>query len=112
MGDFIDYIDETNAKYGGTNWGWSAWYDRHSGIDIATSGCSLDSYMFKMNETNTGFMPHGMNTTNRAGQETNHVWTSGVQGWGLEIQGSFKYEKEAAEMGKGCFKYAWVLDKL
>ncbi|VDQ00133.1 unnamed protein product [Trichobilharzia regenti] len=23
-----------------------------------------------------------------------------------------KYEKEAAEMGKGSFKYAWVLDKL
>ena len=23
-----------------------------------------------------------------------------------------KFEKEAAEMGKGSFKYAWVLDKL
>jgi len=31
---------------------------------------------------------------------------------GIDARTIEKYEKEAAEMGKGTFKYAWVLDKL
>jgi elongation factor 1-alpha len=31
---------------------------------------------------------------------------------GIEKRVMEKYEKEAAEIGKGSFKYAWVLDKL
>ncbi|XP_041484470.1 elongation factor 1-alpha 2-like [Lytechinus variegatus] len=31
---------------------------------------------------------------------------------GIDKRAIEKYEKEAAEMGKGSFKYAWVLDKL
>ncbi|XP_060949394.1 elongation factor 1-alpha-like [Limanda limanda] len=31
---------------------------------------------------------------------------------GIDKRTMEKYEKEAAEMGKGSFKYAWVLDKL
>ncbi|KAL8393354.1 hypothetical protein RB599_005733 [Gaeumannomyces hyphopodioides] len=31
---------------------------------------------------------------------------------GIDARTIEKYEKEAAEMGKGSFKYAWVLDKL
>jgi elongation factor 1-alpha len=31
---------------------------------------------------------------------------------GIEKRTIEKFEKEAAEMGKGSFKYAWVLDKL
>ncbi|OBS73590.1 hypothetical protein A6R68_15874, partial [Neotoma lepida] len=31
---------------------------------------------------------------------------------GIHKQTIKKFEKEAAEMGKGSFKYAWVLDKL
>ena len=31
---------------------------------------------------------------------------------GIEKRVMEKYEKEAAETGKGSFKYAWVLDKL
>merc|ERR1712036_99369 len=31
---------------------------------------------------------------------------------GIDERTIAKYEKEAAEMGKGSFKYAWVLDKL
>ncbi|XP_061521224.1 elongation factor 1-alpha-like [Phycodurus eques] len=31
---------------------------------------------------------------------------------GIEKRAIEKFEKEAAEMGKGSFKYAWVLDKL
>ena len=92
LDDFITYIEDTNSEYAGPNWGWSAWYDRHSGIDIDTSGCSLDTYMFALNDTNTGFMPHGRNGTDSIGQPTNHVWTSGNQGWGLELQGSYKYQ--------------------
>merc|ERR1712130_255933 len=31
---------------------------------------------------------------------------------GIDKRAIEKFEKEAAEMGKGSFKYAWVLDKL
>uniref|UniRef100_A0AAQ6ICD2 Tr-type G domain-containing protein n=1 Tax=Anabas testudineus TaxID=64144 RepID=A0AAQ6ICD2_ANATE len=31
---------------------------------------------------------------------------------GIDKRTIEKFEKEAAEMGKGSFKYAWVLDKL
>src|ERR1700722_6522192 len=31
---------------------------------------------------------------------------------GIDKRTIEKYEKEAAEMGKGSFKYAWVLDRL
>ena len=31
---------------------------------------------------------------------------------GMDKRTMKKFEKEAAEMGKGSFKYAWVLDKL
>ena len=28
VSDFVDYVDATNAEYGGKNEGWSAWYCR------------------------------------------------------------------------------------
>ena len=31
---------------------------------------------------------------------------------GIDKRTIEKFEKEAAEMGKGSFKYAWILDKL
>merc|ERR1712127_583291 len=31
---------------------------------------------------------------------------------GIDTRAIEKFEKEASEMGKGSFKYAWVLDKL
>jgi elongation factor 1-alpha len=31
---------------------------------------------------------------------------------GIDKRAIEKFEKEAADMGKGSFKYAWVLDKL
>jgi len=31
---------------------------------------------------------------------------------GIDKRTIEKFEKEAAELGKGSFKYAWVLDKL
>jgi len=31
---------------------------------------------------------------------------------GIDKRTIEKFEKESAEMGKGAFKYAWVLDKL
>ena len=88
--DFNNYVDSVNTEYGGANEGWSAWYDRHTGL--AVDGCSLDSYMFKFNETGTPFMPHGRNNTDHAGQVTDHQWTPGTQGWGLEMEGTYKYE--------------------
>jgi len=36
----------------------------------------------------------------------------GIQCGGIDKRTIEKFEKEAAELGKGSFKYAWVLDKL
>uniref|UniRef100_A0A4W5KEQ9 Eukaryotic translation elongation factor 1 alpha 2 n=1 Tax=Hucho hucho TaxID=62062 RepID=A0A4W5KEQ9_9TELE len=52
--------------------------------------------------------------------EAHHHWTgkSTTTGhliykcWGTDKRATEKFEKEAVEMGKGSFKYAWVLDKL
>ena len=79
-------VDDT---YTTTNGGWSAWWDRHSGI--YSTGCNLDSYMQSLDDTGTSFHPHGRGTYNAAGDPTDHVWTSGTNGWGLEIQGHFDY---------------------
>ena len=35
-----------------------------------------------------------------------------LQCGGIDKRTIEKFEKEAAELGKGSFKYAWVLDKL
>ena len=35
-----------------------------------------------------------------------------IQCGGIDKRTIEKFEKEAAELGKGSFKYAWVLDKL
>jgi elongation factor 1-alpha len=41
------------------------------------------------------------------------VFSSNVlQCGGIDKRTIEKFEKEAAELGKGSFKYAWVLDKL
>ena len=86
-------MEHVNSQYAGANEGWSAWFDRHSGIDVY--GCSLDSYMNQFNKSNTAFHPHGRNNTNSVDQSTNHMWTPGSEGWGLEIQGSFDYSYAA-----------------
>merc|ERR1712172_479226 len=39
-------------------------------------------------------------------------WSLDLQVGGIDERTIKKYEKEAEEMGKGTFKYAWVLDKL
>uniref|UniRef100_A0A8C4PNW2 Tr-type G domain-containing protein n=1 Tax=Equus asinus TaxID=9793 RepID=A0A8C4PNW2_EQUAS len=50
-----------------------------------------------------GHVDSGKSTT------TGHlIYTCG----GIDKRTIEKFEKEAAEMGKGSFKYAWVLDKL
>uniref|UniRef100_A0A2K6FIZ8 Tr-type G domain-containing protein n=1 Tax=Propithecus coquereli TaxID=379532 RepID=A0A2K6FIZ8_PROCO len=51
----------------------------------------------------TGHVDSGKSTT------TGHlIYKCG----GIDKRTNKKFEKEAAEMGKGSFKYAWVLDKL
>lgn len=90
--DFRDYMAGVNDAYTTTNGGWSAWWDRHSGIYIdADVGCNLDSYMFSLDDTGTSFHPHGRGTYNSKGYSTDHIWTSGAEGWGLEIQGHFDF---------------------
>lgn len=90
VADFITYINEINKEWTASDYGWSAWYDRHLGIML--DKCSLDKYMTRFAEKDISFNPHGRNgTTINTDTKTNHVWTEGVQGWGLEMQGSFDY---------------------
>ena len=116
VGEFIDYIDLVNANYTWSDGGWSAWYgrrmglvlkavrpgvklrpsplrryDRHMGLMFKT--CPLDKYMLKFNEQNIAFHPHGRDSeTQNTGEPTDHCWTEGVQGYGIEMQGNFTYE--------------------
>eukprot|EP00622_Pseudochattonella_farcimen_P002168 FR737049.1.p1 GENE.FR737049.1~~FR737049.1.p1 ORF type:complete len:355 (+),score=74.40 FR737049.1:120-1067(+) len=83
--DFNNYVDSVNTEYGGANEGWSAWYDRHTGL--AVDGCSLDSYMFKFTKTGTPFLPHGRKTQITLGREPTISGLLAPKGWGLEKEG-------------------------
>ena len=103
VSDFVSYIDSVNANYTGVNWGWSAWYDRHLGIMI--SGCPLDDYMKNFAARGVSFHPHGREnlTTQNTGTPTDHCWTEGTAGFGLEMQGNFSYEfAECYEVFNWC----------
>ncbi|OWK13285.1 hypothetical protein Celaphus_00014266, partial [Cervus elaphus hippelaphus] len=45
-------------------------------------------------------------------RKVDHDWPSSLQCGGINKRTIEKFKKEAAEMGRGPFKYAWVLDKL
>merc|ERR1711990_1145486 len=72
--------------------------------------CRLENHTFKMakekihiNIVVIGHVDSGKSTT------TGHlIYKCG----GIDKRAIEKFEKEAQEMGKGSFKYAWVLDKL
>merc|ERR1719414_1914161 len=80
VADFVQYVERINHKYGGINKGWSTWYDRHIALQAT---CPLDAYMHAFTEDGTNFHPHAVSLSNPDGIE-HHVWTEGVQGWGLE----------------------------
>ena len=92
VSDFVSYVDSVNRNYTGVNYGWSAWYDRHLGIML--SGCPLDDYMKNFAARGVSFHPHGRDnmTTKNTGTPTDHCWTEGTAGFGLEMQGNFSYE--------------------
>ena len=91
VGDFISYVNEVNANYTSPDAGWSAWYDRHMGLMFKS--CPLDKYMLKFKEEDISFHPHGRDSeTKNTGEPTDHCWTEGIQGYGIEMQGNFTYE--------------------
>ena len=122
VGEFIDYIDLVNANYTWSDGGWSAWYDRRMGLvpkavrpgvklrpfpllrydrhmGLMFKTCPLDKYMLKFNEQNIAFHPHGRDSeTQNTGEPTDHCWTEGVQGYGIEMQGNFTYEYKDSAM--------------
>ena len=57
------------------------------------SGCALDKYMKGFESHNVSFHPHGRanRTTQNTGTPTDHCWTEGVDGFGLEMQGAYDY---------------------
>lgn len=88
--DFIGYIEEQHKAYTEPNKGWDAWYDRHLGI--MCNKCALDKYMTKFFKNDVSFMPHGRDElTENTGTPTQHCWTEGVEGYGLEMQGAFDF---------------------
>jgi hypothetical protein len=87
---FVAYVEAQHAAYTGPNKGWDAWYDRHLGI--MCTKCSLDKYMSKFFKNDVSFMPHGRDeVTENTGVPTQHCWTEGVQGYGLEMQGAYDF---------------------
>ena len=87
---FISYIEATHAATTGPNQGWDAWYDRHLGLLM--DSCPLDKYMTKFFKRDVSFNPHGRaSTTEVTDSPTNHVWTEGVEGFGLEMQGNYDF---------------------
>ena len=109
VGEFIDYIDLVNANYTWSDGGWSAWYDRRMGLvpkavrpgvklrpspllrydrhmGLMFKTCPLDKYMLKFNEQNIAFHTARLGDAEH-GQPTDH-WTEGVQGYGIEMQGT------------------------
>ena len=102
VSEFIDYINLVNANYTWSDGGWSAWYDRHMGLMF--KDCPLDKYMLKFNEQNIAFHPHGRDSeTQNTGEPTDHCWTEGVQGYGIEMQGNFSYTyKDTYEVFDWC----------
>lgn len=88
--DFVDYIEAQHDEYTEPNKGWDAWYDRHLGI--MCNKCSLDTYMTKFFKNDVSFLPHGRDSvTDNTGVPTQHCWTEGVQGYGLEMQGFYDF---------------------
>ena len=87
---FIDYIETTHDTYTGPNKGWDAWFDRHLGLLF--SKCKLDTYMSKFYKNDVSFNPHGRaSTTEVTDSPTQHCWTEGVQGYGVEMQGAYDF---------------------
>ena len=90
LADFVSYINMVNANYTWGGGGWSAWYDRHLGLQF--QNCALDDYMLKFEKKGISFHPHGRDgTTKNTGEPTDHTWTEGIQGYGIEMQGNFSY---------------------
>lgn len=89
--DYITYINSVKDAYAGSNRGWSAWYDRHLGLGV--SACTLDPYMRSFESAGIAFTPH---ETSAIGQ---HFHSEGVEGYGLEFQGTFDYSFQAAYSG-------------
>jgi len=90
VADFIKYIDSVHADNASPNKGWDAWYDRHLGLLF--NDCSLDTYMTKFFKNDVAFNPHGRDGTTQVTQSpTQHCWTEGVEGYGLEMQGFYDF---------------------
>ena len=90
--DFVSYMEGINDEYTTMNGGWSGWWDRHLGIYF--EDCPLDDYMRVFNESGTTFHPHARSNgggTNKDGQPTDHVWTGGASGFGMEMLGELDF---------------------
>lgn len=93
VNEFVTYVNEVNMNYTGPNYGWSGWWDRHLGIEL-TGDCMLDDYMQVYDDHNISFHPHtrvNSDGTNGDGQPTDHMWSEGTGGWGIEMLGNINF---------------------
>ena len=86
---FVKYIESVHRANTGSNRGWDAWYDRHLGLLF--DKCPLDDYMSSFYAGSVSFNPHGRAETNEQGMATQHVWSEGVEGYGIEMQGFYDF---------------------
>jgi hypothetical protein len=86
---FVAYIRGVHQQNTAPNKGWDAWYDRHLGLLF--DKCPLDAYMASFYQAGVSFNPHGRALTNDQGMATQHVWTEGVEGYGVEMQGFYDF---------------------
>jgi hypothetical protein len=87
--EFVAHVEAMHAANTAANRGWDAWYDRHLGLLF--DKCPLDAYMAAFAQNGVSFNPHGRALTNDQGMATQHVWTEGVQGYGVEMQGFYDF---------------------
>eukprot|EP00658_Telonema_sp_P-2_P034989 TRINITY_DN254_c0_g1_i10.p1 TRINITY_DN254_c0_g1~~TRINITY_DN254_c0_g1_i10.p1 ORF type:complete len:534 (+),score=230.30 TRINITY_DN254_c0_g1_i10:145-1602(+) len=85
---------------------------------VGSEMCIRDRYQRRVRDTKTSNMPkekEHMNIVVIGHVDSGKSTTTGhliYKCGGIDKRVIEKFEKEAAEMGKGSFKYAWVLDKL
>ena len=86
---FVQHIESVHQANTASNRGWDAWYDRHLGLLF--DKCPLDDYMSSFYQGSVSFNPHGRAETNGQGMATQHVWSEGVEGYGIEMQGFYDF---------------------
>ena len=79
-----------HTRWTGRNAGWDRWLDNHWGLEITSK--SLDAFVAPLARRNASFRAHaGYANTGGYGSDEGSLWTSGVDGQGVELHGDFDW---------------------